>query len=87
MQRVKEYVHQFEVDLLTPRQNNGIRVLQEGINLMNHRMDFELFMNPRKYLTQALDKLQDKVYLSSLFDRCFLNNEKMVIVRQLASTK
>jgi hypothetical protein len=56
-ERIREFVHQFEVNLLTPRENNGIRVLEESMNLMNHRLNFEPFLNPRPYLEEAASKL------------------------------
>ena len=45
-ERVKEYVHQFEVKLLTPVENKGIRVLEECLYLMNHGLELESYLDP-----------------------------------------
>lgn len=69
---MKEFVHQFEVNLLTPRENNGIRVLEECMNLMNHRLDFETYLNPRPYLEEAARKLLEPEYLQGILKKFFL---------------
>jgi Zn-dependent M16 (insulinase) family peptidase len=87
MERVKEFVHQFEVNLLTPRENNGIRILEETMNLMNHRLDFTSYMNPRPHLEEAVSKLKQKDFVQTLLNKFFLNNKQMVVVRQLLAEK
>lgn len=34
-----EYLHQLRIRLATPRETNGIKLLEESIYLMNHRMN------------------------------------------------
>lgn len=83
LDRIKEFVHQTEVNLLTPQENNGIRILKDCMNLMNHRLSFDGFLNPKAYLNEAAEKLKQKEFLSNIIDKYFLKNERMVVVRQL----
>jgi hypothetical protein len=53
------------------------------MGLLNHRLSMDLFLNPRPYLNEAIVKLQDPSFLSSLITRFFLANDRMVVVRQL----
>lgn len=53
------------------------------MGLLNHRLNMDLFLNPRPYLNEAITKLQDPSFLSSLITRFFLDNDRMVVVRQL----
>jgi hypothetical protein len=53
------------------------------MNLMNHRLNFDLFLHPRPYLEQAIANLQRPEFLSQFINRYFLSNKKMIVVRQM----
>ena len=40
-----------------------MRVLEDTLTLMNHRLDMEAYLNPRPYLTKASELLKDKKYV------------------------
>lgn len=57
------------------------------MNLMNHRLDFTSYMNPRPHLEEAVSKLKKKDFVQTLLNKFFLNNKQMVVVRQLLAEK
>ena len=54
---------------------------------MNHRFDLEGYLNPSQTLHEAVEKMADKSFLSSLIQKYFLKNENFVVVRQLVSER
>ena len=73
--------------LRTPERTNGIQMLEKTLHFMNHRFDLESYLNPSQTLHEAVAKMADKSFLSSLIEKYFLKNENMVVVRQLMSEK
>jgi Zn-dependent M16 (insulinase) family peptidase len=53
------------------------------MNLMNHRLSFETYLNPRPYLKEAAAKLAQPEYLKSILSKFFFSNGQMIVVRQL----
>lgn len=50
---------------------------------MTHRLDFELLLSPRTFLNEAVRKLSNPEYLAKIINKFFLNNEQMIVIRQL----
>ena len=61
--RVQEFLHQLQVKLATPREINGIRLLEESIALMNHKLSFGPFLNPVPLAEEAGQNFKDKTHL------------------------
>jgi hypothetical protein len=59
MARVKEFVHQAETRLLTPRSTNGIRVLEDTLHLMTHDLPLDSYLNPRPIIREAAARMAD----------------------------
>jgi len=55
--------------------------------MMNHNLSLEAYLNPTSFMNQAVQKLQDRTFVSELLGKFFLNNQQMVVVRQLLAEK
>jgi len=53
------------------------------MNIMNHRLSWDLFLNPRPHLNEAITKLQQKEFLNDLIDKFFLKNGRVTVVKQM----
>lgn len=80
--RVEEYVRQTELEILTPKQTQGINYLGNCIPYMINRMPLHNLTQIRSNLNAAVSKLKDKEQLRGLLSKYFLNNGRKVVVRQ-----
>ena len=48
--RLGEFLHELEIGIKTPKENYGIKLLQECINYMNHRLELISYLSPLKYI-------------------------------------
>ena len=59
-ERVLEYVNQTELDLLTPKNNNGIRLLGITLPYLNNRLELKNLLEIRNNLRKAISIITDK---------------------------
>ena len=54
---------------------------------MNHRLDFDSYLNPEKVIKETVEKIRDQTFLSQLIQKYFLSNDNFVVIRQLMASK
>ena len=72
-----------EIGIKTPKSNYGIKLLQEALNLMNHRLEVISFMQPLKYIPEVKEILLNKDKLREFIEHNFTNNTHFVVIKQV----
>ena len=80
--RIDEYVHQAEIDILTPKETQGIQYLQTCLPYMNNRLPLTNLMDVRKNLKEASQTMKNKEKLSELINNFFIKNTSKVSIKQ-----
>ena len=79
---MEEYVRQSEIDILTPKKNQGIKYLGMCMPYMINRLPLNNLAYIRSHLKAAVNKLKNKDQLKQLINKYFLKNDRKVVIRQ-----
>lgn len=73
--------------MLTPKQNNGIRLLEVTLPYLNNKLSLRNITNMRKTLHEAVKKMANKEEVKKVVEKYFLNNHHKVVITQKKGKK